>query len=347
MYYFILNPTSKSGRGLQIFRQLKPILTERNIPYKIYESRHPGHIRELVSKIMNKHAAKENPVNVILLGGDGTLNEALSGVSDFSKINFGYIPTGSSNDFARDLELPKSSLEILERILKNSQEDRIRLMDIGELTYVNQFSENEQDNTQSATGETAASSADTSFPSAEKKGEPAVKRYFAVSSGIGFDAAVCEEANSSPLKNTLNKLKLGKSTYLGIAVKQIIQTKSVSCTLTLDDDTKICLDRFLFIASMLHQYEGGGFQFCPGADATDGVMDLCVVGKIAKPVIFLALPTAFFGRHYLFPSIKRYRAKEVEIKTSVPLWVHTDGEVSRKADHIRLCCHRQALRLLV
>lgn len=44
---------------------------------------------------------------------------------------------------------------------------------------------------------------------------------------------------------------------------------------------------------MIHRFEGGGFKFCPTADCTDGRFELCVAGDVPKPVILLALPTAF------------------------------------------------------
>lgn len=51
-------------------------------------------------------AAPENPVTLIAVGGDGTIQEVLSGVHDLSCITFGYIPTGSGNDFCRGMKLP-------------------------------------------------------------------------------------------------------------------------------------------------------------------------------------------------------------------------------------------------
>ncbi len=319
MYYILLNPVSQSGQSVKIWKSLERVFTENKIPYKLLVSKKPGGLGEHVRNLTAKLPDNTSLINVILLGGDGTLNEALQGVSDFSKINFGYIPTGSSNDFARDLKLPKNPRKILELILSNGAKNNVRLLDLGELNYVNQC--------------------DTS--------QTADSRYFAVSAGIGFDAAVCEEAMNSPLKNVLNKLKLGKLTYLGVALKQLIQAKSVSCDLTIDNAGTIHLNRFLFIASMLHRYEGGGFKFCPDADASDGIIDLCAVGKISKPVILIALPTAFFGKHYMFPQIKPYTARKIEIKTSTPLWVHTDGEVHAKSDHIIITCRKQAIRFLM
>ena len=304
MYYIIMNPASKSGRGIEIWKKVEAVLISRQIPYQFMLSTHKGHVAELVAEITKT----DSDVNIIILGGDGTINEALQGIRDFSKVKIGYIPTGSSNDLARDMKLNKNPLEILETILNGKI---IRKADIGLLTY----------------GQT--------------------QRYFVVSSGIGFDAAVCEEALSSRIKDILNKLKLGKLTYLGIALKQLIAAKPVSCELYLDDNAPIRVKRFLFIASMIRQYEGGGFKFCPGADAEDGLLDICFVGKLSKLLILIALPTAFFGKHYMFPHITHYRAQKVEIKTSAPLWVHTDGEVPFKADHIYVSCERKQLTFLV
>lgn len=319
MYYILLNPVSQSGQSAKIWKSLESVFIENKIPYKLLVSKKPGGLGEHVRNLTAKLPEDESCINVILLGGDGSLNEALQGVSDFSRINFGYIPTGSSNDFARDLKLPKNPRRLLELILSNGAKNHVRRLDLGELIYVNQCNTSQTDDS----------------------------RYFAVSAGIGFDAAVCEEAMNSPLKNVLNKLKLGKLTYLGVALKQLIQAESVSCDLTIDDAGPIRLNRFLFIAAMLHRYEGGGFKFCPDADASDGIIDLCVVGKIAKPVILVALPTAFLGKHYMFPQITPYTARRIEIKTSVPLWVHTDGEVHTKSDHIIITCRKQTIRFLM
>lgn len=318
MYYIILNPMSKSGRGIAIWKKLEPILADRQISYRLLMSGYAGHVAKLVSEIMEKHTNNGQIANVILLGGDGTLNEALQGVTDFARINIGYIPTGSSNDFARDLGLSRNPADILDQILENTQKQNIRLLDLGVLHY--------------------------------KKDDEMHRRFFAVSCGIGFDAAVCQEALASTFKNILNKLHLGKLTYVTIALKQLIKAKAISCDFTLrngEHTENIHLKRFLFIASMIHQYEGGGFKFCPDADSGDGILDLCVAGQISKPKILVALPTAFSGKHYRFKNIDRYAAESVEIHTSAPLWVHTDGEVPAMTDHLTVSCRRKELRLLV
>ena len=319
MYHIIMNPTSKSGKGLSIWRTLQAILSEKGIPYMLHESTYTGHVTELTRQI----TSTQQKINLILLGGDGTINEALQGIQDFDKVSIGYIPTGSSNDLARALKLSRDPARLLRQILDGTH---AHMMDLGILTY----------------------ESDPEVTSRLHRHPVHKSRYFIVSSGIGFDAAVCEEALSSRFKKALNRMGLGKLTYLSIALKQLVAAKSVSCDIYLDDAKEpVHFRRFLFTAFMIHRYEGGGFQFCPMADATDGKLDLCVVGRIPKPVILFALPTAFFGKHYMFPAIRHYAASKAVVHSSIPLWVHTDGEVSRKADEITVTCTKRQIRLMM
>ena len=147
-------------------------------------------------------------------------------------------------------------------------------------------------------------------------------------------------------KKILNRLKLGKLTYLTVALQQLITAQRASCELILDGQKTIPMKRFLFIASMNHTYEGGGFMFAPKADNADGLLDICAVGGLPKPAILFALPTAYFGKHIYIPGITMYRASHVEIRSSAPLWVHTDGEVYFKSSHIYVSCEKQVLTLL-
>lgn len=318
MYHIIMNPTSKSGKGPAIWQTVRSILSEEEIPYILHESTCTGHVTELTRQI----TSTGQKVNLILLGGDGTVNEALQGITDFDKVSIGYIPTGSSNDLARALKLERNVETLLRQILDGS---RAHMVDLGILTY----------------------ESDSRITSRLHRHPVHKSRYFIVSSGIGFDAAVCEEALSSPIKNLLNRLKLGKLTYLCIALKQLFAAKAISCEIVLDGQRRIFVPRLLFCAFMNHPFEGGGFCFCPKADNSDGLLNLCVVGDLPKLLILFALPTAFFGKHYIFPKIDHYTASSVHISTSAPLWVHTDGEVYIKADQLSISCLRQRIRFLV
>lgn len=317
MYHIIINPASRSGQGAKIWsEQVEPALKESTVEYQTYFSTKAGEVKHLAAQITAEHA-DDSDLKLIVLGGDGTVNEALQGIADPSKVILGYIPTGSSNDLARDLGIPKDPKAALNLILQNTCP---RAMDLGRLTYLDED-------------------------------QPEESRLFAVSCGIGFDAAVCAEAMSSRIKDTMNRIGLGKLTYLGIALKQLITARKVSCTLTLEDkvhDKKgtLKLPRFLFVTCMSHRYEGGGFMFCPPAVDHDGVMDVCSVGNISKVLVLFALPTAFFGKHYFVKGIDAYTVTELSISTSAPLWVHTDGEVTRQSRGFHVECLPGVIRMI-
>ena len=57
---------------------------------------------------------------------------ALQGIADFERVNIGYIPTGSSNDFARALNWHGEPVELLKKILACKEPVRF---DLGRLKY--------------------------------------------------------------------------------------------------------------------------------------------------------------------------------------------------------------------
>ena len=303
MYYFIVNPASKTGVGAKYWNRVEKVLKERNIAYQVRFSKAAGQVEEIVRKLTKE--TKEKLLHLVILGGDGTVNEAVQGIEDFDKVNLSYIPTGSSNDLARDMGISKNPEEALEAILKAEKEI---YMDMGLLQYQKAF----------------------------KKGQEVTvaERRFMVGCGIGFDAAVCEEVTRSKLKVFLNKIKLGKLVYLGIALKQLIQSEMIDGKITLDDERVYEFPKMFFAATMVHHYQGGGFNFCPNAESDDGFLDMCVASYAKKIKVLRILPTAYEGKHTRFKEITMLRAKKAVIETKKPMWVQTDGEVKAMASKI-------------
>lgn len=308
MYHFIVNPVSRSGKGLKLWQnQIEPELKNQKIEYSVEFSKERGDVTNIVSNISSQ-AKNEGNCIIVILGGDGTVNDAVQGIKDFGNTTLAYIPTGSSNDFARDLKLPKSVKKNLRRILDAKSPV---LMDVGQVE------------TERGT------------------------RRFAVSSGLGFDGAVCQKSVHSILKKRLNKIGLGKLTYLGIALNQIINAPKADAEITFAGGKKVNAKNLLFFAAMVHKYEGGGFKFCPKADAYDGELDFICAANKTVPGILMALPTAFIGIHSLFRGIDIYRFKAAEVKTSIPLWLHTDGEVGYKAQYLNFSQLEEKLKFIL
>lgn len=283
MYYFIVNPLSQSGKGLRMWKQTEAILDERKVKYEAFLLGGPGEAAELAGFLsMNK-----TPCTIVIVGGDGTINEFLSGLPTFEGITLGYIPTGSGNDFSRGMQIPAKPEDAVNIILAPK---KIRKFNIG-------------------------------ITSSGRKSQS-----FAVSSGMGFDAAVCDASYSSPLKSILNKLHAGKLIYLANALRMLFYLKPFSIRLLIDDSRLLTFSKVYFATAMNTKYEGGGFMFCPNASPADDYLDLIVVDNISKLKVLFLLPTAFFGKHTGFQGIHIYRCKRAVIQSETESCVHADGE---------------------
>ncbi len=321
MFFFLVNPASKSGHGMKVWKTVSSYLNERNVEYEVFFSKRPGHVQELMYDICSKNLEKDGRINVVILGGDGTFNEAIQGVISFDKVNIGYIPTGSSNDFARALPYVDDPVENVKKII--DCETPLKY-DLGRLKYEGKIKDR----------------------SSASSGSMAATRYFNVSCGIGFDAAVCEEALHSRAKDFLNKFGLGKLAYGLIAIKQIFGAKLCDAKLTFEDGEVVEIKKCRFVVGMNTCYEGGGYKFAPTAVPDDGFLDICTVGNISALGVILALPSGMKGNHVKKKNIHLYHVKSYEITTDKPLWVQTDGEVHAKADHIKVSVIPGALNFL-
>jgi len=79
-----------------------------------------------LSRQLKKYGGK--PDIIVCAGGDGTLNQTVSGILELGlQTPVGYLPAGSTNDFAQSLQLPKKLPEAAAHILASSA----RSLDIG------------------------------------------------------------------------------------------------------------------------------------------------------------------------------------------------------------------------
>ena len=307
MYYFIVNPNSRSGAGLDIWNRLRSILESRGISYTGYLTRYIGHAITL-SRQISSSGSPDNPVRLITVGGDGTIHEVLTGITDFDNVIFGYIPTGSGNDFCRGMGLPRDPYDALNSILK---EERILSMDVPVYT-----------------------SGDSSC-------------RFGISTGTGYDAAVCQEVLVAPAKRFFNRLHLGKLVYLAVALRQLIYRSPVTVTVEIDDQPPRTFSRAYFGAVMNLPYEGGGFRFCPKARPDDGLLDVIVIRNIPKLLLLFCLPTAFFGGHTRIPGVHIFQGRSIHIKTASPQPIHKDGESGGIRSEFSVTLEKKPLKIIM
>jgi diacylglycerol kinase (ATP) len=100
-YPVIFNPKARSQKGGRVLR----FLMNHANRFALYATNHAGEARELAARF----SAQGEPV-VIAAGGDGTLNEVVSGLAG-SRTMLGVLPAGTMNVFAREMSIPFDSLE--------------------------------------------------------------------------------------------------------------------------------------------------------------------------------------------------------------------------------------------
>ena len=290
----LVNPQASSGKGIRIWEYIRDILDKKNAPYNVHILKAPGQAEYIASKLTRE--LKED-CHILVVGGDGTLNETLNGIRDLEHTKLSCVRSGSGNDFALNMKVDKDIERALTHLLDEPEEI---LVDYGEIR------------------------ADDYPP-----------RRFLISCGVGYDADICKEVSSRRVKKLFNRLGIGRLVYLFIGIKQIFTRKKTMALLYLDNNKPIHIKSLFFVVGMNHMYEGGGVPFCPDADPTDGLMDVCLVKGMPKWKLLLAVAMVYSKNHLKFRKVSCHRCMSMRLATIKPQQVHLDGETPYEARRIR------------
>jgi YegS/Rv2252/BmrU family lipid kinase len=140
---------------------------------------------------------------------------------------------------------------------------------------------------------------------------------FACIASLGYDSDANRIANEA-------KLVRGNMVYAYAAVRALLAWKPARFTVRLDGREH----RFegYTVAAANTGYYGGGMHMAPGADPSDGLLDVIMVEQISKLKFVANLPKVFKGTHVDEPTISVHRAREVEITADRPFDVYADGD---------------------
>ena len=121
----IINPSSGKGAGKEIQSDLEKALYTSfdDVETKFTEG-------EGDAKNWAREASGEGYEAVVVVGGDGTVNEGISGIAETdSTIKFGFVPLGTANDLARALGISLKPQEAA----KNLANFKTRKIDIAKI----------------------------------------------------------------------------------------------------------------------------------------------------------------------------------------------------------------------
>lgn len=121
----IINPSSGGEKAREYEELAKNKLSSFFDEVEIKYTEKAGDAKEFAKK-----AAEDKYHSVFVMGGDGSVNETISGIAELDyRPNFGFFPLGTVNDLARALHIPLDPKEAIE----NFDIDRITNLDVGKI----------------------------------------------------------------------------------------------------------------------------------------------------------------------------------------------------------------------
>ncbi len=281
-YFVIVNPVSGHGLGEKSIPQIESSLQESGLDFKLVRTERVWHAAELAEA-----AARDGYDVIICASGDGTVNECINGIMNAKKaghnsVAFGVLGIGTGNDFAGGTGIPTN----LDDGLKALKENKRKKIDLG---FV-------------------------------KGGFYPEGRYFGNGIGVGFDAAVGNEAVKVRWTRGLPAYLIGvvKTVFLYYDPPQV--------EIVLDNEETI-RQASLMVSVMNGKRMGGGFKMTPDSKSDDGYFDLCIAESASKGRIFMLIPHFLRGTQMTQPEVKMRRARKVSIRSLDKTFpAHADGE---------------------
>ena len=281
----ILNPTANRG-NMNFHRTLirNRLSGEQGTqPTEYIETTHAGEAQERA-----KLAAQEGRP-VIIVGGDGSLHEAVNGIlSSGRRVPLGVIPAGSGNDYAwNTLNIPRDPVMAVERAFNGQLIDS----DAGSVNgryFANSFS--------------VGLDADIAVTASWLKKYPLMsgERLYYTS--------------------TVRQLLFGynKCPWLTFELDGDTAQAQQNRTST----------HYVLMAVTNGPTYGAGFRINPTADHTDGLFDICTINYTPLLRALRLLPVVQKGQHSDLPEVTFYRAKTVHIESRFPIHIQMDGETT-------------------
>ena len=254
----IFNPASGRGRGGRRIPAYLELLRRHVGRFEHSLTGAPGDEARLAREALD-HGAD----TLVAVGGDGTSSQVADQVVAAGRgVRFAMLPSGTGNDFGRNLGL---AYESPEQAVLALAAGRVRRVDVGRV-------------------------ASTSAPDRlADRGDAYRARHFLNVVGFGFDIAVIDAAEGA-------RLLSGALLYKTTALLQLFRYPGIDPVVSSPAHGER-LGHRLIVTISNGRYFGGGFPIAPGATLDDGLLHACVIrdaGPVRRAVLF---NRAERGRH--------------------------------------------------
>jgi diacylglycerol kinase (ATP) len=263
--HVIFNPASGRGRGGRRIPGYLDLLRRHLGKFDHSLTAAPGDEFKLARAALDGGAT-----TVVAVGGDGTWGQVADAVIAAGPgVRFAMLPSGTGNDFGRNLSLAYDDPEDAVRALAAA---RVRRVDVGRVT------------SPSAPDRASAD------PSAYRA------RHFLNVVGFGFDIAVIDAAAGA-------RFLKGAPLYKITALQQLFRYPGIEPVIASPKHGERG-GRRLIVTISNGRYFGGGFPIAPGATVDDGLLHACVIRDAGPFRRFTLFNKAERGRHVGSPEVE-------------------------------------------
>jgi len=285
--WFVLhNPSSGGWKGQRDWPRINKLLNDLNFSFVTEKTEYKAHALELI-----KDALHQNFKKFIVIGGDGSLNEAVNAIINFGHQKtedcvIGYLPVGTGNDWAKTMNIPVNNYKQSLQIILNN---KILRQDVGVVNC-------------------------------QKNGQP-LQRYFMNIASIGFGGAVSKRLETMREKG----VKTGKLAYLFSVLRGMFNYKAEKLKFNFNNQVED--SKLYFGAVAICKFFGGGMQPAPHAHPADNLFELTIVDKLNPYQVIKSLRNFYKGKIEQYQQVNFYKTNHLEVSnTLMPLLIETDGE---------------------
>lgn len=279
----IVNEAAGAGKARTDWPGIAALLDKYNFQYEAVYTRRRLHAMALTRRMIENGYSK-----IIVVGGDGTMNEVINGVFaqkrlQTTEIMLGMITVGTGNDWGRMFNIPKE----YEAAIQTISQQKTFVQDAGLVTY--------------------------------SQHDKVWKRYFINIAGMGFDAKVTDKTNILKSKGRRNP-----SLYLFNILTSLLNYRSLKTSIQIDGEN---YERKLFSFNVgICKYNGGGMMQVPDAVPDDGLFNMTLIKKMSKLNIIANLRKLYDGSITRHSKVETWTGKTVRVDGPRKILLETDGE---------------------
>ena len=279
----VVNRTAGTGKTGRDWPLIESLLHRHGIPFEPFFTS-----RRLHASVIARNKIQEGYSKIIVVGGDGTMNEVINGVFAQNRLRtnevmLGMISVGTGNDWARMFNIPSDYEEAVLTIKKQ----KTFIQDAGLVRYL-------------------------------KNGKE-WKRYFVNIAGMGFGARVVERTNRMK-----DRGRNGPMLYFTNIFYSLLRYRSLVARISIDGTT---FKRKIFLMNVgIGKYNGGGMMQVPHAIADDGLYSITLIRRMGRLNVIANIRRLYDGTITEHSKVETYTARSVLIEGPSLLKIETDGE---------------------